>query len=366
MNTPLVSIIVPVYNAEKYIHECIDSLLAQTYANIEVVLVDDGSPDNCGKICEDYAAKDNRIKVIHQQNAGVSAARNKAIAHSKGERITFVDADDKVTDDYIEKLMSKDGDWGIGGYRDTNNNCCNINEGGYIGKDRLIQFFQEHLHNLYTNNIGGKLYRSSIICKNNIKFNTNVRFSEDFLFNLEYLNHCNSVALIREANYIITPTPCVEEKYKLTLQELSYILEQITERTKALSEKWGTEVKCEKSIRVNIAMYPMSKVFIDSSDYEELYSHYVFGKENASFYDRFYSDNICSPVIRGIRLAKTHIKSGHFIRAIKTIYKVRKAYRAIIPSIPMTRYDRLVALICGFSMRSLWERRRLACGLRKE
>lgn len=346
MNNPLVSIIVPIYNAEKYIHECIDSLLAQTYTNIEVILVDDGSPDNCGKICDEYAAKDNRVKVIHQKHAGVSAARNNAIEHSKGEWITFVDADDKVTDDYIETLMAKDGDWIIGGYQDTNHNSCHINEESYIGNERLIQFFQEHLHNLYTNNIGGKLYRSSIIINNGIKFNTNVRFSEDFLFNLEFLAHCHSVALSKDANYIITPNPCVEEKYKLSLQELSYILELTTERTKALSEKWGAEVKCEKTIRVNIAMYPMSKVFIDSSEYEELYSQYVVGKEDSSFYDMFYSDNICSPVIRGIRLAKMYLKTGHFCKAMDMMRKIKKTYGHIIPSIHFSRYDRIVSLFC--------------------
>ena len=83
MDNALVSIIVPVYKAEKYIHLCIDSLLAQTYKNIEVVLVDDGSPDNCGAICDEYAAKDSRVKVFHQQNRGVSAARNTGLAPSR-------------------------------------------------------------------------------------------------------------------------------------------------------------------------------------------------------------------------------------------------------------------------------------------
>ena len=147
-------------------------------------------------------------------------------------------------------------------------------------------------------------------------------------------------------NYIYTADRCMEEKYKLTQQELSLILEQITERTNALSEKWGADVKCEKSIRVNIAMYPMKKIFIDSSEYEELYSHYVVGKEHSSFYDRYYSDEICSPVIRGIHLAKMHIKTGHFIKAVKTLSKVKKAYRDIIPTIQMSRHDRLVALLC--------------------
>ena len=126
MSNGLVSLIVPVYKAEKYIHQCIDSLLAQSYNNIEIVLVDDGSPDNCGAICDEYSSKDNRIKVIHQKNGGVSAARNTGIAHSRGEWIAFVDADDKVTNDYIEKLITKDSDWIIGGYRDTNNNYCQL------------------------------------------------------------------------------------------------------------------------------------------------------------------------------------------------------------------------------------------------
>ena len=142
MNQGLVSIIVPVYKAEKYIHQCIDSLLAQTYRNIEVILVDDGSPDNCGKICDEYAAKDYRVKVIHQQNGGVSAARNVGLANATGEWITFVDADDSVTCAYIEQLYVNDSDWVIGGYRNTKNFCCLLVEGKYEGKDRLPQFFQ--------------------------------------------------------------------------------------------------------------------------------------------------------------------------------------------------------------------------------
>ena len=83
-NKSLVSIIVPVYKAEKHIRQCVNSLLAQTYTNIEVILVDDGSPDNCGAICDEYAAKDTRVKVIHQQNGGVSAARQTGIMHATG------------------------------------------------------------------------------------------------------------------------------------------------------------------------------------------------------------------------------------------------------------------------------------------
>ena len=95
----LVSVIVPVYKVEKYIHRCVDSILAQSFRDFELILVDDGSPDNCGAICEEYAAKDSRIHVIHQANGGLSAARNTgiewALAHSDSQWLTFIDRDRK-------------------------------------------------------------------------------------------------------------------------------------------------------------------------------------------------------------------------------------------------------------------------------
>ena len=103
----VVSIIVPVYKVEKYIRQCVDSLLAQTYRNIEVILVDDGSPDNCGAICDEYAAKDSRVKVIHQQNGGVSVARQTGINHATGEYSIHADPDDWVELNMIEELVAK-------------------------------------------------------------------------------------------------------------------------------------------------------------------------------------------------------------------------------------------------------------------
>ena len=101
---PLISIIVPVYKVEKYLRRCVDSLLTQKYESIEVILVDDGSPDRCGDICDEYACKDNRIQVIHKTNGGLSDARNVAIPIAKGEYISFVDSDDWVSSYYISNL----------------------------------------------------------------------------------------------------------------------------------------------------------------------------------------------------------------------------------------------------------------------
>ena len=100
----LISVIVPVYNVSEYLCECIDSILAQTYQNLEIILVDDGSTDSCPALCDSYVSKDRRIKVIHQINQGLSAARNKGYETSKGDYIAFVDADDTIFCTYIEKL----------------------------------------------------------------------------------------------------------------------------------------------------------------------------------------------------------------------------------------------------------------------
>ncbi len=117
---PLISVIVPVYKVEPYLRKCVDSILNQTYRNLEVILVDDGSPDNCGAICDEYAAKDNRIKVIHKKNGGLSDARNAGLAVMNGEYLSFVDSDDLLPDDAVETMLTvavaENADLVIGGH----------------------------------------------------------------------------------------------------------------------------------------------------------------------------------------------------------------------------------------------------------
>ena len=103
----LISIIIPVYRVEKYLEECLNSVINQTYANLEIILIDDGSPDRCGQICDEYAKKDERIEVIHQENQGVSNARNHGIEMAKGKYITFIDSDDYLEQDYIKYLYDE-------------------------------------------------------------------------------------------------------------------------------------------------------------------------------------------------------------------------------------------------------------------
>lgn len=105
MNDALVSVIIPVYKVEKYLRQCVDSVLAQTYHNLDILLIDDGSPDSCGTICEDYAKRDSRIRVIHQENGGLSKARNTGLSNARGEYITFIDSDDFIDPRYVETLL---------------------------------------------------------------------------------------------------------------------------------------------------------------------------------------------------------------------------------------------------------------------
>ena len=103
---PLISVIVPIYNVEKYLARCVDSIVNQTYKNLEIILVDDGSPDRCPQMCDDYAEKDSRIKVVHKNNGGLSDARNAGMAVATGEYISFIDSDDYVSDDFFECLLN--------------------------------------------------------------------------------------------------------------------------------------------------------------------------------------------------------------------------------------------------------------------
>lgn len=104
---PMVSVIIPIYNVEAYLRECIDSVVNQTYPNLEIILVDDGSPDNCGAICDEYAQADPRIKVVHQPNLGVAAARNTGLDQVTGEFVSFIDSDDFIASNMIETLLNR-------------------------------------------------------------------------------------------------------------------------------------------------------------------------------------------------------------------------------------------------------------------
>ena len=176
METPLISVIVPVYKVEPYLRRCVDSILSQTYTHLEIFLVDDGSPDNCGKICDEYAQKDNRIKVIHKKNGGLSDARNVAIDVAKGEYITFVDSDDFIACDYVETLYNLVEKYqckvGVAWLRIFHEGCeAGINQPPYIEKvfDRIEGIEKMFYQELFDTAAWGKIYHRSL-------FKTGIRY----------------------------------------------------------------------------------------------------------------------------------------------------------------------------------------------
>lgn len=219
----LISIIVPVYNCEKYLDISIKSLLCQTYKNIEIILVDDGSADKSPLICDRYAGLDNKVKVFHQANLGVSAARNNGINLSRGEFLTFVDADDYISEFYCEKLfnqMDASTDLVIGRTIAVNNG--RYIDDGYRGRDvdvfntpaeKNILYKSIFIDNPMINNYphistcSAKLFRKKTLTENAIFYNTEFKVYEDAIFNTQAINASRSVKLIGEKIYFYRFNP---------------------------------------------------------------------------------------------------------------------------------------------------------------
>ena len=195
----MISVIIPVYNVEKYLSQCLESVLAQTYNDFEVVLVDDGSPDSSGAICEEYACKDSRVRVIHQKNAGVSGARNTGIEKAKGEWLTFIDSDDFVATDYLEsfKVDNSDADIIVQGLVYYNNQTREFFNPIQL-KDAISsqQNFKEFVSESKLLDLGfpvAKAYRSNLVNSQQLRFDTDLSYHEDHVFVLEALTKAKVV-----------------------------------------------------------------------------------------------------------------------------------------------------------------------------
>lgn len=197
---PKISIIVPVYKVEEYLPRCIDSILAQTFKDFELILIDDGSPDNCGKICDEYAKNDYRIKVLHIENGGVSNARNTGINEAVGEYISFVDSDDVIHPQYYEAMLKNadDADVVYCEYKKFTQECeferiKNCDTQVYYGKDIFSN------PSLSFCNVWNKIIRKNLL--DNHRFDTNLKNAEDSLFAFDLLTKCNKVVYIKHQMY---------------------------------------------------------------------------------------------------------------------------------------------------------------------
>ena len=235
----LISLIVPIYNAEEFLGECIESILNQTYTNIELILVNDGSTDSSLDICNKYKEMDSRIKLICKTNSGVSDTRNQGINSASGKYICFVDADDIIKKDFVEVLHAEIVN------NDIDIVFCNF-EYDYSGK--LIKKKPRLLAGVYNisdikniiiddgtmsgilfGSVWGAIYKKSIIDGNNIKFNKDIRLNEDGLFNIEYVMSIKRIKVLSE-HYIyiyrqiqgsLTNTYYVENVYSAATEKIA-------------------------------------------------------------------------------------------------------------------------------------------------
>ena len=220
MNDIKVSIIVPIYNVEKYLNRCMDSLLNQTLKDIEIIMVDDGSPDKCPEMCDAYAKKDNRVKVVHKKNGGLGYARNSGLDVAKGEYVAFVDSDDYVDLNMYEKLYNTAKDNNLdavfcGFKKEFSPNrfieCkeCNsyIEYPSESAKELVLDFIaapprskSEYIHAM---SVWHSVYKLSVITDNKIKFLSERDYaSEDIPFQIDFLKCCNKVGFIPDVFYV--------------------------------------------------------------------------------------------------------------------------------------------------------------------
>lgn len=219
----LISVIVPVYNCEKYLPNCIDSIIGQTYENIEIILIDDGSTDKSGKICDEYATINSKISAIHIKNSGVSNARNVGVRMSKGDYIGFIDADDYIENNMYETLVNNmekyNADLSMCSYNIVFNNKITFNiqniDNDILNITNLQTFYNLLLENHYKGFCWNKLYKAEKLKK--LTFDNKIHICEDLLLNVEYAQCCSTFVFDKHRlyNYVQRNNSSIHSKISL-------------------------------------------------------------------------------------------------------------------------------------------------------
>lgn len=251
MYQDLISIIVPIYNSEKYISSCIDSILKQKYTKFELILVNDGSTDNTENICKKYQAKDQRIKYFKKLNGGVSSARNYGLAKVSGNWLCFIDSDDVVTESYLNSLIDNipnNNSLVFCNYEKEHKKIYNIGN-TYVENKSMITYFIENLTMLSAPY--AKLYNTDIIKKHQIKFPEDVHMGEDAIFILKYLNHVDGIQVSNSIIYTVKQREnSLSSKYNAFYSEWQGFLQWKSE-LETFMKKYGNIFENEKEVLWN-------------------------------------------------------------------------------------------------------------------
>ena len=325
------SIIVPVYNVENELSKCIDSILGQSVEDFELILIDDGSTDRSGEICDDYGKKDRRIKVIHKSNGGVSSARNSGLDIANGEYIVFVDSDDYVTEDYLEKLYNPNVDMVLGNIKYKNINSeefyilDNESYGVFdIGEDILNKIIKSK----YFCTVYCKLFRRKIIKKYNIRFKESLNLGEDTIFVVDYIIRIHNIEI--KENVIYNYITYNSDRLSLFKKDSIYNLEL-----------------CDEHIEKQL-----SKIY-------NIYQSKAFNKRKWNKYEwaifqTIKNKNIC--ILEKRKIFKYIFKNKNYIELVKNIDDYMPNDTQIVRDILSTRSTNLVMLfffICNLKSKIL-------------
>lgn len=268
IDCPLISVIVPVYNVERFLSRCIDSILAQKYKNFELLLINDGSKDASGHMCDLYAEVDARIKVFHKENGGVSSARNLGLEKAKGEWITFCDSDDYVKDFWLDnfiKNIDATTDFVCQGYEASSAISGKHSIG--INADANAESILDNItHNDLLGYVCTKLFKKNIIERSGIIFNERIRFREDCFFVIQYLSKIeNKAKCIDSPGYIYCEIPNYESKYEDNGDMLEGYIDEVK---KAIINK--NSLACNYSLRLCVELVIDSYYKMKSYRYQYL------------------------------------------------------------------------------------------------
>lgn len=283
---PKISIIIPIYNAEKYLDECLSSVLQQTYKDFEVIMVDDGSKDGSASICQAFAMSDPRFVYIHKENGGVSSARNKGLDVARGEFISFVDSDDWISENYVETFLRYGTEADITFFGLTA-----IKVDGSIREACPKDFkcstrkeAERMMHELRAGGLGNifgwtcnKFFRSSIIASKEIRFDEQITFFEDELFTFDFCKHINSLHVVNKQLYFYRMLPTGLTAKGMSKEMYKILVEKQTERLRFFNDGLLKEhmIKTMTDLLAkDIYASPVSSIYNLLKDYQEFVKKY--------------------------------------------------------------------------------------------
>lgn len=337
-----VSIIVPVYNSEKYIHRCIDSIINQSYKDIEIIVIDDGSIDGSVDIINNYAKQDHRINLYTQQNSGPSLARNYGLSIASGKYITFCDSDDYLEYNYIQQLIQSieqlDVDIVSSGYIDISKyGTIKLND-FYNGKPILSkQEFVDSIFKGVGGTLWGKIFKKEIISKYNLKLNPNIYMCEDMIFVLQYSMLCKSFGAIEQNlyNYYRLNDESISKKMNISYyKNLIEVLEEI----ETILKVNDFDVNYIDKILSNRIKNMLINLLIIQNDKEHNYSkekkienikYLINSKYSQKYVDKFDINSIKERIMINLIVNKKYNELSLYSNILYSIQKIKDKIRGI-------------------------------------